>query len=109
MSEPECSCRTTVKLGSTSRPLSEILRRFDEALAILAEIAQMSPDRPQAKVNRALIHLLCGDLVARLGRLRQPAQDLPDQRASRLPALGRNTAERRCSSCCFPSRESATR
>ena len=39
------------------------LRRFDEAWAILAEIPQTSPDRAKAELNRALIHLLRGDLA----------------------------------------------
>jgi Tetratricopeptide repeat len=50
---------TRLNLATTLRDL----RRFDEAHSILAEIPQTSPDRPQAEVNRALIHLLRGDLA----------------------------------------------
>ncbi len=50
---------TRLNLATTLRDL----RRFDEALAILGEIPQTSPDRAQADLNRALIHLVRGDLA----------------------------------------------
>jgi hypothetical protein len=39
------------------------LRRFDEALALLAEIPLASPNHPRARLNRAMIHILRGDLA----------------------------------------------
>ena len=82
-----------MKLGSTSRPLSrsaQVRRSSGDSRRNCPDVARPPPGQGES----------CFDSPAlrgpgRLGRLRQPAQDLPDQRASRLPALGRNTAERR--------------
>jgi tetratricopeptide (TPR) repeat protein len=38
------------------------LRRFDEALALLDEVPLASPDHPRARLNRAMILVLRGDL-----------------------------------------------
>jgi tetratricopeptide (TPR) repeat protein len=72
------------------------LRRFDEALALLDEIPLASPDHPRARLNRAMIHVLRGDLArgwddyeARL-QIADDARWMPTVRWDGTPLAGRS-------------------